>query len=114
MEPFAPGSVVIITLNHPREKYWGAVLAISPAGIAIRGIDLNSFDDFNRQVNAREPAAPHVVFFPMHRVERMEADLRNGEFPSMAERFETKTRRTSAELFSGNFDASIEATSGHE
>jgi hypothetical protein len=114
MEPFATGAVVIITLNHPREKYWGAVLAISPAGIAIRGIDLNSFDDFNRQVNAGEPVAPHVVFFPMYRVERMEADLRNGEFPSMAERFESKTARKSSDLFSGNFDASAESRPGRE
>jgi hypothetical protein len=106
-DPFCHGTIVLITLNHPREKYWGSVIAISTAGISLRGIDLNSFDDFVRQVNAGEPVAPHVVFFPMHRVERMEADMRNGEIPSMSERFENKTRRTTGELFSGDFEASV-------
>lgn len=106
VDPFNHGTVVLATLNHPREKYWGSVIAISPAGISLRGIDLNSFDDFVRQVNGGEPVTPHVVFFPMHRVERMEADTRNGEIPSMSERFENKTRRTTRELFSGDFEAS--------
>lgn len=108
-QPFAEGSVVIVTLNHPREKFWGAVLAVSAAGVALRGIDLNSFDDFNRQVNAGEPVAPHVVFFPMHRIERMEEDTRNGEFPSLSERFESKTARDSRELFSGRFNVNAAA-----
>jgi len=104
--PFAEGSVVLVTLNHPREKFWGAVLAISPAGISIRGLDLNSFEDFSRQVLGGEPVAPHMVFFPMHRIERMEVDVRNGEIPSLSERFEARTSRTCADLFSGNFEAS--------
>jgi hypothetical protein len=103
---FHEGAVVLITLNHPREKFWGAIIAVSPAGVSVRGIDLNSFDDFGRQVTSGEPVAPHVVFFPMHRVERMELDVRNGEIPSMAERFEAKTGRNCGELFSGSFEAS--------
>src|SRR4051812_30718705 len=87
---FQEGTVVLVTLNHPREKFWGAIIAVTPAGISVRGIDLNSFDDFSRQVTSGEPVAPHVVFLPMHRVERMEIDVRNGEIPSMVERFETK------------------------
>lgn len=104
--PFAEGSVVLVTLNHPREKFWGAILAVSPAGVAVRGLDLNSFDDFGRQVLAGEPVAPHLVFFPMHRIERMEVDVRNGEIPSLSERFEAKTTRTCGDLFSGHFEAS--------
>jgi hypothetical protein len=104
--PFAQGSVVLVTLNHPREKFWGAILAVSPAGVSIRGIDLNSFDDFGRQVLAGEGVAPHMVFFPMHRIERMEVDVRNGEIPSLSERFEAKTARRCGDLFSGNFEAS--------
>ncbi len=93
MEVFPPNSIVLITLNSPREKFWGAVLSVSVAGISIRGIDLNSLDDFARQVKEREPVSPHVVFFPMHRVERVELDLRNGEIPSIQERFENKSGR---------------------
>jgi hypothetical protein len=105
-DPFGERTVVIVALNHPREKFWGAILAVTEAGISLRGIDLNSFDDFTRQVTAGEPVAPHVVFFPMHRVERMETDVRNGEIPSLSERFEAKTGRDCYELFSGRFEAS--------
>jgi hypothetical protein len=45
---FTKGAMVLVTLNTPREKFWGAVLDISPSGIAMRGIDLNSFEDFAR------------------------------------------------------------------
>jgi hypothetical protein len=97
--PFGTGSVVVVTLNNPREKYWGAVIAVSPAGVALRGVDLNSFEDFIRQMNQGDDVAPHTVFFPMHRVERMELDARNGEIPAMQERFENKTGRSCAQLF---------------
>jgi hypothetical protein len=90
MQPFAENSVVLVTLNSPREKYWGSVIAISSAGISLRGIDLHSFEDFARQVKNGEEVQPNSVFFPMHRVERMELDVRNGEIPSMQERFAGK------------------------
>jgi hypothetical protein len=84
------GALVLVTLNTPREKFWGAVLDINPAGVSIRGLDLNCFDDFARQVRAGESVTPGLVFFPMHRVERMELDARNGDIPSLRERFEEK------------------------
>jgi len=96
---FVPGALVLVTLNNPREKFWGAVLEISPAGLSLRGIDLNSFDDFARQVKAGEPAMAGAVFFPMHRVERMELDATNGEFPSLAQRFDDKTGKSADRLF---------------
>ncbi len=89
-EPFAPGCVVLVTLNNPREKFWGAIISVNAAGVSVRGVDLNSFDDFARMIKAGEPVAPHAVFFPMHRIERMELDSRNGEIPSMQERFTAK------------------------
>ena len=96
---FAPGSVVLVTLNQPREKFWGAVMAVSTAGIAMRGVDLNSFEDFIRQVKIGAQVAPHAVFFPMHRVERMELDTRDGDIPSMQERFEGKSGATFRKMF---------------
>src|SRR5947209_1300871 len=88
---FAQGAMVLVTLNTPREKFWGAVIDISPSGIAMRGIDLNSFEDFARLIKAGENATPASVFFPMHRVERVELDARNGDIPSLSERFENRT-----------------------
>ena len=98
MQPFAEHSVVLVTLNTPREKYWGSIIAISAAGISLRGIDLHSFEDFARQVKNGEEVQPNSVFFPMHRVERMELDTRNGEIPSMQERFASKAGREFASL----------------
>ncbi len=91
--PFTAGAIVLVTLNGPREKFWGAVLELVPAGLSVRGIDLNSFEDFARQLNDGDLVTPAAVFFPMHRVERIEIDARNGDIPSLAERFRTKTGR---------------------
>jgi len=87
----APGTLVLVTLNSPREKFWGAVLALGAAGVSLRGIDLQSLENFIQLVKSGEAATAGLVFFPMHRVERIEADDRNGEFPSLAEQFRSKT-----------------------
>ncbi|MGI9103848.1 MAG: hypothetical protein ACR2IF_15520 [Terriglobales bacterium] len=96
---FARGAVVLVTLNSPREKFWGTVLELTAAGLGIRGIDLNSFDDFARLVREGEPVAAGAVFFPMHRVERIELDTRNGSIPSLGERFSAKSGQEVAALF---------------
>jgi len=95
---FSRGRIVLVSLSAPREKFWGALLDLSPAGISLRGIDLNSMEDFARQVKSGEPVSPGAVFFPMHRVERMELDARNGEIPSLCERFFSKTGRHFSEF----------------
>jgi hypothetical protein len=92
-DPFGAGSVVIVTLNMPREKFWGTLLALTPAGASLRGIDLNSLDDFARQVRDGDQVSANMVFFPMHRIERIETDSRNGDIPSLQERFENKAGR---------------------
>jgi hypothetical protein len=38
-----------------------------------------------------EPFTPAVVFFPMHRIERLELDLSDGSLPSLSQRFLAKT-----------------------
>jgi hypothetical protein len=89
--PFAAGSMVLVSLSAPREKFWGMILELAPAGVSLRGIELSCFEDFSRQVKAGEPVTPNAVFFPMHRVERIELDAHNGEIPSLQERFAGKT-----------------------
>jgi len=42
-------------------------------------------------VKAGEATTPNVVFFPMHRVQRIEVDNRSGELPSLADQFTAKT-----------------------
>lgn len=85
------GSIVLVSLNSPREKFWGMILDLAPAGVSLRGIDLNSFEDFARLVKAGDSVTPNAVFFPMHRIERIELDTRNGDIPSLQGRFSAKT-----------------------
>ena len=89
-------AIVIVSLHTPKEKVWGELLAINPSGVTLRGIDLNSFDHFIRQMN--EPDGERVgfptVFFPMHRVERISLDEPSGSIPSMNELFARKLGRS--------------------
>lgn len=96
--PFVADAIVIVTLSSPREKFWGAILDLAPAGLSVRGIDLNSFEDFAGMVKAGELVTPAAVFFPMHRIERIEIDSRAGDIPSLQERFRAKTDREFAFL----------------
>jgi hypothetical protein len=94
-----PHSIVVVSLHTPKEKVWGELLAISPAGITMRGVDLNSFDHFIRQINEPESERTGLptVFFPMTRVERIALDEPSGSIPSMAEIFARKVGRSLAE-----------------
>jgi len=90
-EPFATGALVIATLCNPREKFWGMILALAPEGLSLSGAELASFEDLTLMVRDGEPFTPAVVFFPMHRIERVELDLPDGTLPSLSQRFLSKT-----------------------
>ena len=85
-------SVVIVTLQSPRERIWGELLSLTPAGITIRGIELSSFDEMLRQIGIGEsgPSSMSTIFYPIHRVERMTLDETVGEIPSLNRRFEQR------------------------
>src|ERR1700751_1481168 len=89
--PFSPGALVIATLSNPREKFWGMILALAPEGLSLSGAELASFEDLTVMVRDGEPFTPAVVFFPMHRIERVELDLPDGNLPSLSQRFFSKT-----------------------
>jgi hypothetical protein len=96
--PFLPGAVVLVTLAAPREKFWGAILSLSAAGIALRGCELVSFEDCVARTRSGEGFTCGVVFFPMHRVERMEVDAPANGLPSLRERFTSETGLDVAQL----------------
>ena len=58
-ELFLAGSMVLVTLSNPREKFWGMVLSLNQAGVSLRGIDLHSFEDFIQLVRSGEPASAY-------------------------------------------------------
>ena len=110
--PFHPGALVIATLGNPREKFWGAILNLSAVGLSLRGVDLSSFDDFTTQIRDGEPFSAGVMFFPMHRVERLELDVPEGTLPSLAQRFAQKTGQDPAPILVSEFLAEHVDTSG--
>ena len=84
-------SAIIVYLHSPREKIWGIVLSIEASGVTIRGIDLNSFDDWCREVSRDETTMGlSTAFFPMHRVERILLDESVGSVQSLAQVFESR------------------------
>jgi hypothetical protein len=84
--------VVICTLNSPKEKIWGLLISLDASGVSMRGIDINSFDDFLLQVVHQEDNTVGLatVFFPMHRIERIVLDEPSGTLPSLSDRFYQK------------------------
>jgi hypothetical protein len=105
--PFQPGTMVVTTLANPREKFWGTILSLSPEGLSLRGIELPSFEDLVAMVKDGEPFSLGIVFFPMHRVERMELDLPDGNIPSLSQRFTAKTGLDPATLLRAETSAAL-------
>ena len=93
---FEPGTPVLVYLHTPREKVFGVLLALQPAGLVLRGIDLAAFEDWMRQEarHEREGLGLVTLFVPMSRVERMERDESSGGFEGFADRFRRETGRS--------------------
>src|SRR5581483_5273042 len=99
--PFVPGAIVLVTLNNPREKFWGAIVELAAAGLSIRGLDLSCFEDSASMLHSGEAFNPNLVFFPMQRVERIELDAAAPGIPSLAQRFASKTGLDPERFLSG-------------
>ena len=94
-----PGAPVLLVLHSPREKCWGILDEINAAGVFLRGLDLNAFDDFVSALAHDEPFVGLTdLFFPMWRVERLSRDEPAGGVPSLAEQFEKRTGRNLSEV----------------
>src|SRR5215813_7247738 len=93
------GSAVLLVLHSPREKCWGMLDEITGAGVFLRGLDLNAFDEWISAVIHHEPfLGLSSMFFPMWRVERIAKDETAGEVPSLTQQAEQRTGRSIAEL----------------
>jgi len=89
-------SIVIVSLTSPKEKIWGQILLLDAKGVTVRGIGIEAFDDFIRQVIQQEETGVslNTVFFPMHRLERIIVDEPSGSIPSLSQRFHDKVGLT--------------------
>ncbi len=81
---------MIVSLASPREVLWGQLLALRPEGVTLRGIPLDAFEDFIRQIlhPSANPVNMTTAFYPMHRVERIACDEACAGIPSLADRFQ--------------------------
>jgi hypothetical protein len=71
------------------------LISLQPAGVAVRGIDLASFEDWLRQEARGESGLGLVtLFYPMARVERLERDETVGGLEGFADRFRRETGRS--------------------
>jgi hypothetical protein len=76
------------------------VKEIGSAGVFVRGLDLNSFDEWLRAtVHGEEFVGLGDLFFPMWRVERISRDESSGGITSLREQVETRTGRKLEDVF---------------
>jgi hypothetical protein len=87
------------------------VLALTVEGLSLCGGELASFDDLIAVIKEGGPLSPAVVFFPMHRVERVELDLPDGDVPSLSQRFASRTGLDAAAAL-GEYHAAQLASAG--
>jgi len=79
-----PGVPVIVALHNPSQNYWGVLDEITLAGVFLRGLDLDAFDDWVHALVHDEPfMGIGDLFFPMWRVERISKDEVSGGIPSL-------------------------------
>jgi len=90
IEGFPPSSLVIINLINPKEKFFGVLTSLTAAGVTARAINLDSFEDWIRQLAHAEESNIDllVMFFPLFRVERIFLDEAAGVIKSYSQRFE--------------------------
>ena len=86
------GEIVVIVMQNPREKIFGILHEINSAGVFVRGIDLDYFDEWTQAIKNDEQFLPmQDSFFPMWRVERISRDESSESILSMSEQFEQRT-----------------------
>jgi hypothetical protein len=101
-----PDDLVTVYLGSPREKFWGVLLALTPAGVTVRGVALESFEDWMRQAARSDPAllGAATVFFPAHRLDRVELDESSGAVEGLGARFRRLTGRDPRAELAGSED----------
>ncbi len=107
-----PGSIVVVHLVEPSEKYWGLLKDLTFAGVTLRAINLDSLDDWMRSIAYEEEYAglgASTIFFPLRRVERMFLDESVGPIESLDQMFKRRTGRSARFYFDpepeGPYDA---------
>lgn len=90
IEGFDPSALVIVNLVNPKEKFFGLLRSLSAAGVTLQAINLDSFDDWVREIARGEERNIEMItmFAPLFRVERIFLDEPAGSIKSYGQRFE--------------------------
>lgn len=95
-----PGNFVVVNLNSPGERFAGRLIAITTAGVTVRGLDVGAFQDWMDAISSKEDAGIHptTVFFPSHRVDKIMLDEDSDAIPSLSTQFLERTGTVIDEL----------------
>lgn len=101
------GRFVLAHLVNPSEKFWGRLQDLSPTGFVLRGLNVESFEDWMRDFarGERDGMGLVTMFVPLHRLERMFLDERVGGVESYREVFERRVGRPIESAFGGVSDS---------
>lgn len=94
-----PGELVVVSCRTPKEKFWGVLRVLDVAGVTMRGVPVEAFDDWMRQFLGEGSVllGAVTVFLPAHRLERVELDESSGGAEGFGDRFMRLTGRDPAE-----------------
>ena len=103
MEGIGVDSLVIVHCCNPREKMWGAVVSLDSTGVVLRGLEIESVEDWLRQERAGSDSSigPTTFFLPMHRVVRIDLDESSPVVESYGDRFRAACGRDVREALGG-------------
>ncbi len=91
--PFESGQLVVLVTTQPRERWFGRLLGLEAAGVALRGFELSPWEEVLALVRGGEgdQVALATRFVPMHRVESLYLDEPSSGVPSLAQVFQDRT-----------------------
>ena len=89
------GSLVVLHCANPREKHWGLLIKMDGLGVVVRGLDLDSVEDWLVQERGGgDPLiAPSTFFVPTHRLVRVDLDESGPVVAGYGDRFSRETDR---------------------
>jgi hypothetical protein len=107
------GTIVIVHLVNPTEKFWGVLQDLGLPGVTLRGLNLSTFDDWMAQAvrPGDQTLGLSTMFVPLFRVERIFLDESVGEVESYRQRF-AKRVGLSVERYLGLEEGTGEEESG--
>lgn len=89
------GSLVVLHCANPREKLWGLLIKMDGLGMVVRGLDLESVEDWLAQERGGGEAliSPSTFFVPTHRLIRIDLDESGPVVTGYGDRFSRECER---------------------